>query len=152
MKELPGKITISRIQSNRRDDMIAIKLVDESSGCRVIEIEMTPEVFSLAITGLSFLRCQFHLYQEAPVGKVREVKQEPVFVPDCNSKMRDRIATEAVEAHNVGGWKGRVEDAQNSHRVLQRPALGGKSGSWYNVTFIRFVEPELASQEEEMKL
>lgn len=153
MKELSGEVSIGRIRSNRRDDVISIELVDKSSGCRVVEIEMTPEAFGLAITGLSGLPCQFHLYQEAPVGKVREAKLEPVFVPgrpwNAPTKELEDRAAEAIRPYEVDGWEGRIEDAQNSKRRSDRPAPEGKIGSWYNVTFVRFVEPTGQPQEGE---
>ena len=129
-----GKITITRQSRTTCGDSVCIELTDESSGTRVVEVEMTVENFGNAITNLALQPCEFQWYPEAPVGKVRETKTEIIQMPEGASYAKDReaLAKAAIAPFEVDGWVGYWRDALNHHRHTD--------GTMYSVGFHRFVD------------
>ena len=75
MKEIKGKITITRTASNRRDDFISIYIGDANSGLRIMEIEIELEQFALLITGLARQDCNIEIYDNyGKIGKKKVTK------------------------------------------------------------------------------
>jgi len=55
-----GRVTISRVLSNKADDYIYIQLYDDNYNL-LAEIEMIPAIFALAITGVGVQRCDYQV-------------------------------------------------------------------------------------------
>jgi hypothetical protein len=132
--ELPGKFTISRVQSNVGDDYIQIQFVEVNSGARFVAARIDLESFALAITGQASLPCDLDIRGLDRLGKKHEVKTEIVsyegarFTDDLRV---DPAAIAALAPYEVDGWKGRVEDLFNHHN---------RSGPLCRVTFDRWVD------------
>ena len=58
MKTINGKLTISRLYSGdkNRNHTITVTIEDEDNR-RIIEVEMRPEEFAKAVTGLACVKC-----------------------------------------------------------------------------------------------
>ncbi len=141
MKKLKGKITISRPTSTHRDPYVSITVIDAESGTEAVEVQMDLASFAEALTGMGRTECEFSWNDSGRIGKIREIKQVPVFVPDGPWDDRRDDAARALAVHEVDGWHGSVSDATNHHRSMQREASGGKQGSWQSVGFERWVDP-----------
>jgi len=128
-KRLKGRVSISRAHGHA-DTYIHFEIVDDLSGCIVAELEMTPEDFGNAVTGMSMQPCVLEYYADCPAGKRREVKHEVVPVPSAFDR---KNAKKFLKNFEVDGWIGSADDIGNHHRYV-----AGKKG--YNVTFVRFVD------------
>lgn len=75
-----GKLDISRLSPTRGDPqpVISITLHDDASGVVVLEIQFTPEMLGMALTGRTHIPCTFQLYGVSAVGKQRETKTEDI--------------------------------------------------------------------------
>lgn len=103
MKHLPGKLTISRIQSNFEPyDLMRIELHDVTSGVLVTSVTVTMSNFALAITGLACVPCEFDFHPEQ-VGKRLELKKERVIVPSHFPVTHEAVRIRARE-FEVDGW------------------------------------------------
>ena len=141
MKELLGKITISRWSSNREPRYgISIEIRDEASGCVLVKAEMTPEEYALASTGLSCQPCQLSYNDSSVIGKKPERKVELVIIKGGRYReISDKEIAEALEPYEVDGWKGNVYDAQNHKNDV---GLYGGPGVQRRISFVRYVETE----------
>lgn len=97
---------------------------------------MTIEAFGVAVTGLSYQPITYRV-NATHAGKIREIKEEQVFIPDAGNAERKEVAMKAIAAYEKDGWKGRVSDALNHHMRVSR----SENGAIQRVTFIRFVDP-----------
>lgn len=75
MKNLNGNITISRHSKNK----IYITIQDELSNQKFIDIELTHKQFSEAITGLSFVECEFQVSALERIGKKKVTEQRSII-------------------------------------------------------------------------
>ena len=58
MKMINGKLTVSRLYSSDKNRNHAITItVENEDNCRIIEVEVRPEEFAKAITGLACVNC-----------------------------------------------------------------------------------------------
>jgi hypothetical protein len=145
---LKGQISIVRCNTGDRT-LVSIEVTDGLSGCRLLDVEMNPQDFGLALLGQGFMPCEFDFHEKCPVGKQHEHKQEDVFVPEHPYKDREAAAAKALKPHEVDGWQGSTQDCYNGHRHVRIRELGPKGeegGGWYQVTFRRYVDVK-ASQE-----
>ena len=60
-----GKLSIAR---NHIDGQIFVTLEDKETGNRIVQIEIAPENFAKAITGLQYQLCDYQVYQGAIKG------------------------------------------------------------------------------------
>lgn len=143
-KRLKGRLTISKPTTNQDGpDVVRIRLIDQSSYCELIEVEMEKSAFADALFSLGNVPCDYELATDCPVGKKREVKDQLVFIPEHHHKDGPKTARAAIAPLETDGWRGRDDDAQNHHNRTQvKEPPKGKKGSWYHVTFIRFVDPD----------
>lgn len=135
---MKGKLTISRLSSNHTDmdNLIRIQLKDKTSGVEFLEINLSPEQFALALTGLGYQECEFSLGGLDVIGKRRQVKDEVVNAPDglSLSKISEEEKADLLTPYCVDGWEvNNTRDLGNPHRRV---------GDGYRVTFIRFVDVE----------
>jgi hypothetical protein len=127
--KLKGKLTISRI---RKEDgfVMSMKVMDELSRSRFIEVEISPENLVLAITSLADQECEFELRSCDRVGKQHEVKVEYVqgIRPNKKDFIMDFIC--AVLPFEVDGWKADNQNDYNDHNMTEKG---------YKVIFHRWV-------------
>lgn len=76
-----GQITISRPQFGNEEEVIRIVVRDEGSRTQFLEIDMTPEQFALALTGLSERPCKIEPFRLDTVGKIRESERITFVLP-----------------------------------------------------------------------
>lgn len=74
---LAGKLTISR----RSDDRIYIQIRDEASLNRFVEVELTPKLFGLAVTGMAEVDCRFGVSGLDVVGLQKQTERRRVVCP-----------------------------------------------------------------------
>ena len=134
---MKGRMTISRIQSNRNEELpIRIRVVDEGSMTAFLDVHLSLEALSLALTGQSDIECEFELRPKL-VGKQREHKTELVPFPRdqhyVEKSERAAVASRVFAPFEVDGWKGSVDDLFNHHR---------QEGDCMRVLFTRYVDPE----------
>ena len=148
MKTLQGKLTIIRTRSNQSDGYVAVQVKDMLSGCEVIEARISLAEFVEALFGAGFRQCEFDLNDSGVVGKQHEHKQVEIFIPSDLSHRTDEGAAgirAAIAVHEVDGWRGRDEDARNSHRWTRTPTPKGQEGHWMMIAFHRWVDAESKS-------
>lgn len=137
MKKAPCKVSISTFRGPGPDRHVII-VEDESSGCRIAEVELTPENLIGALTGRGMVPAEATYYGLNRVGAVREVKTENVkWVQPRNANKPEeieRLKEWAIRPHELDGWKGRLSDLGNPHH--RNP------DGTYSVTFVRFVTPK----------
>lgn len=134
MKELKGKLSIAAVHGGSSDH-IRIEISDPISGCPVVILEVQPEQFARAVTGLADQDCQMTVYDGLPIGYKREHQKERVSIPGNPTK--DQIR-EAVSQYEVDGWLGRDEDCENHHKFQGHH----NNLRVYEVIFIRHIDPE----------
>lgn len=135
MKELKGKITISRVQGSNLTESVWIEITDEMSGCRLLKVMAEPAIFAEALLGLAYQPCSLEYYAECPAGKKRQVKTELLPRPkDVKYAYRKEAGREMLEPYEVDGWEGSVDDLFNHHRWRQADKV--------EVGFHRFVDVE----------
>ena len=95
VKNLPMKITISKVNSNRREDFISMRVKDENSSLVVVELEMSLKDFAEAITGLGNVHCVGEISEDINlVGKQMEMNSIEFEIPeDCGfGEERKKVA------------------------------------------------------------
>ena len=122
MLELKGKITIGRPQCSDGREVITIDVQDNSSRCRIVNLEMTYENFTKALTGQGYIDCDIDFNDSELIGKKKEHKT--VKVP--RMKGYERVNNKEIETHMVAydninqlfldGWVPRYEDFNNHHK------------------------------------
>ncbi len=141
MKKLKGKITISRPTSSHAEPYVSITVIDELAGREAVSVEIELANFAEALTGLSRVPCKLEWNDSGVIGKIRETKTEPVFIPGkVYASNRDEIARNALANHETDGWTGSVSDATNHHRRIDRRSPEGLDGAWQSVHFERWVD------------
>lgn len=113
MKTLKGNLSITRPHYSDGTKLIHINLTDESSGCQVVEIRLSPEQFAEVLVGSSQRGCEFDFNDSGVIGKIREYKEEIVPRPK-KYKDKEEVA-EILKPFEIDGWKGHKEDVTNSH-------------------------------------
>ena len=85
-----GKLTISRLTSNVRPDVIRIELRDKTSNEVMFRLETSLAAFGAAITGLSMQPCEFEICQVEHAGLKHEMS-------DCTLVFNQAKAPEYAE-------------------------------------------------------
>lgn len=145
MKELEGLITISR-PMNSGKEIVTIRIEDEASSIRAIEIEMDLKNFASALFACGNMPCRFKINTHPNVGKVREYKEEIALIPVGRGRRnseRDTLIKEALAPFEVDGWQGRKNDADNNHNWTgPSQIIDGKNCHPTKILFERWVDPE----------
>ena len=132
IKELPGKITITRPMDPRvEEEYISISVKDMVSHKEVVEVRVPLDNFSKALTGQGFIDCEIKYPSQENIGKKRETKYENVPCKDYLETEEEK--REVLEPFEVDGWIGRSSDLNNHHRSTE---------DGYNVLFERWIEIE----------
>lgn len=126
---LSGKLSICRTSSGE----IKIYLIDESSGCEIVDLAVSPHDFAEALTGMSHRPCEIE-WRTANLGKKHEHKTEEVPIPKdfpyrTHAKF-DAAADAALAAFEVEGWKADRSCLSNGHC---------RTDGGYRVSFHRYV-------------
>lgn len=141
MKQLNGKITISRVSQSDGGQFMNIELSDCLSGIRMLSVEMTMQDFAEAITGLGYRECthSVNVSNLDKIGKKLEIKSVPILFdgqPPLGDKFFDYMSR-LVKPYEVDGWT--VDDydikSRNYHRNC---AMDGRPA--YTVSFRRYVD------------
>lgn len=96
---LAGKLTISR----RSDDRIFIQIRDEASRNKFVEVEVTPELFGMAVTGLGEVDCSFEVSGLGVVGMQKQTESRRAVCP-LKSYDRDQLRAWLRENCAEDGW------------------------------------------------
>jgi len=141
MKTLKTKLTIGRPSRGwTLDEAIVIRIEDKLSHSLILELEIEPALFALALTGRAVQDSVTRYYDDAPIGKRREHKLE--FVQPrpghVDPKDQDWFAAAILAPYEKDGWKGRPGDLYNSHLWIENEA--GERGC--KVSFERYIDIE----------
>jgi len=125
-------------------NVIKVEVFDELSGVRFMKLEMRPEDFMLALTGMGFMAGKMELRGVHLVGCRRERKTELVPVPKGGPwEERDARAAAAVKELEKDGWVGEIRDGTNQHRqVLDHGLDVGPKFDVYSVSFSRYIDKD----------
>ncbi len=133
MKQLTGRITISKVSGNDKNP-VYIQIDDVASGCRLLQVNLTLEDFARAVLGQGWIPCSLEANLTGPIGMKAENKEETVPF-DCfesGSRLEKNIS-KALLPFEVDGWKARRQDMTNGHC---------RTSDGQRVTFFRHVNPE----------
>jgi hypothetical protein len=117
---------------------INVSLIDDTSRTQFCEVKIKHADFAQALVGNRYTHMQFE-WRPEQVGKILEVKEEYVTVPDefpprYNEAWRGAVE-ELLKPYEVDGWKARDGDFGNHYRRSK-----GANDTWgYGVTFARYV-------------
>lgn len=140
IKKVRGRISINRTTGGEKGHYITLEIKDESSRCRIIEVEIDMDVFGPLVTGASEQPCEVQVYLGCPLGKVRELKTEYIPRPDCSYQNKKEVGKVVLAPYEVDDWIGYVADLFNNHKrqsgTLDDPNYGKQA-----VSFHRFVDP-----------
>lgn len=128
-----------RIQINGDRQGSQISIDDDSSGVRVIEINLGLEDFAYALMGHGYITCEYTgNFENADLfGSEVAVKSEevPFDMHVMNSKAKDEAAiTAALKPFEVDGWVARRDDMTNGHCRVR-----GSAKPLQRVVFTRFL-------------
>lgn len=141
-----------RISASRHRDVVFVEMVDSNSRITIVELELSAEELGRAFFGSGGNGTVEITTRLDLCGKVREHKNELVWVPERKSwgpQGRDspeniKIIEKALLPFCVDGWNPRsADDVWNMHNRRPGdppPKFKGK-GDWYEVVFIRYVDP-----------
>lgn len=125
--KLPGKTTfpaslrISRWDSSVKDSTIGIVIRDESSRVIIAEVELTPQQFGLAITGLLVdeLPCETYV-EDQRLGRKLVVENRQAVVDDLGSDVRlykQYLNSNCSEPNKILVWNANSQSAKQ-HSVI----------------------------------
>lgn len=145
-----GFISISRVCGGGSGATIAISIEDKTSGIEFCRVEMSPEDFGNAVTGLASQDCKIETRALQFVGMKRERKVETVTTiwSEWEPTKREEALRESCKHLEVDGWMCSPYSAVNS-RGRAKPVGGMFSGLYEcQVDFIRYVPVEKESESE----
>ena len=141
MKTLKGNFVITKSNNSSPPyDNIHITLDDESTGMRVVEMDISLEKFAKGLMS-SYSDCEFKIFPNYDIlGYKQEIKTEEVFIPESHYKEREEVGAKALEPFEVDGWVGNKRDTWNHHRWVKGSV--SDAGAIHRVSFHRFVPQE----------
>lgn len=141
-----GRISIKRTTGGAKGHSVSLEIKDETSRCRIIEVEIDMDAFGPLVTGAAEQPCEVQVYLGCPLGKVRETKTEYLPRPDCSYQNKKEVGRSILVPYEVDGWTGYVDDLFNNHKRqsgnLDDPNYGKQA-----VSFHRFVEPPMPEEQ-----
>lgn len=137
-----GTLSIGRVHSNMEPDYATIRVEDETSGVKFIEIKISIAEFGQAVLGLSSRPCEYELCSTDLVGKTYEHETREVWVPPFPGlyEEQDKNAAKFLKRYEKDGWFARASDATNHHRFVRAETKNRKEGSIQRVLFGRYVD------------
>ncbi len=130
---LKGSITISRVSYNDGSSHMQIRLRDETSRCRFVEVTLSLEDFTRALTAEAEIPCDLEIANLRLLGLNRECRSQVLPRWDYRDKNAERIAA-FLAPYEVDEWKAESRDLFNSNRW---------EGDGVRVGFVRFVAPSV---------
>jgi hypothetical protein len=113
-----------------REDYVCIELEDDSSGSRVLQIELSLKEAALAFFFNGYTEVDVEYFNLDVLGMKREHKTEQV---ESESYLDFDAMCERALVHEVDGWVFRKPDRHNHHR---------QHDGFYRCDYVRFVEVE----------
>lgn len=137
MKTLKGALTIAKTRCSDGRKFISIEVTDKTSSSMILDVEVELSDFADAITGLGYAPCNIEYYDQSNIGKVCEHKIEHIVcvLPIVDKEKRELLIENILKPYEVDGWKANTSNLGNFHN---------KVGDGYNVSFFRFVDPDLS--------
>lgn len=106
-----ANITIGKRSNTKDEGCITITISDESSGLRVVEIEMDFKEFAQVMTGLAYCKGKYRFmpneFVTTNIGKKREVKDIYIDKPESYEKDKNKKhVAESIDKSGVlkDGW------------------------------------------------
>jgi len=129
--KLKGTVTITRVNSNMEEDLIAIEIVDSNSRSNIARVTMSMENFAKAVTGFGYQEVTIEQLIDdegfSNIGKTREtktvwIKKPEEFLWDVDMSVYVRKVLDEMNAE-TDGWKlwddgVRSQQNENLHRVI----------------------------------
>ncbi len=136
MKELKGRVTISRVMDASEETPIWIDIKDENSHVLACRIKITLEQYAKAITGLAEIPCSMEFNDSGLVGKIRIRKS--IIVPHSKNYFQTPEETAKHIAENcpdviADGWEPYLNDFNNQYRHTE---------AGMTVNFTKYVDPD----------
>ena len=131
--KVKGFVQMSRAMGGG-SDFFRLCITDDDSNTQFLELRLSPSQFADLLSSRAFyadMDVQTNLLGKKHEHKEVEVEWEGYCVKDGKNIAK---AKKAVAAHEVDGWKARIEDLFNGHRSHPK-----KRGVW-RVTFDRWVD------------
>lgn len=116
--KLPATISIGRVTRTHGADCFRIAVRDELSGIEVVDIEIDPHSFAMAIGNVGSQPCEVE-WRPEQLGRKREHKTVTVPSPKVyveGRKKRSEYARKHLAAFEVDGWRAYPDDLWNSHK------------------------------------
>jgi hypothetical protein len=127
------ELEINRTSGGRDDQAISVRIGDDLSGCRILEVYFGLAEFMEILTGRSGISAEGEFYPDNPIGCTPEHKEEIVPRPK-GYKRNDKEVAKIVGPFEVDGWKARTDDLYNHHHWVGTERV--------RVSFSRFVRPD----------
>jgi len=131
-------VSIHRRTSNMEDDIVGIEVTDETSRCKLLDLEIDMETFGNLISGRGHLQCKGSLNvrgcQLMNCTKEHKTLRLPYEGTSSYEENGKALARKIVAEHEVDGWHGYDSDLTNHHHH-------GKDGL-ASVHFHRHVRPD----------
>ena len=137
MKNIEGKLTITRRRNNDDVDYMNIELEDEDAGITPIEIKVSCEALMKALTGFGYQPCEFSTRHLEHVGMVKERDSISFPIPDADWGKRKGVAIEEAKNHTPEGWI--AAESYNSQNSFTRNPDGSYNA---NTQIVRWVNKE----------
>jgi hypothetical protein len=132
--ELLGTVSISRPSCSSGEEYISLEFIDELSRTRFLDVRMSLDAFSRAITGQGYAPCYF-VSRPAKIGMRSEHKTERVpYISGAWTNEGKEAMIANMAKFECDGWKGSESDLFNHHRHVRT-----NDGEFQEVTFFRHV-------------
>ena len=82
-----------------------IEIYDTPSCTTFVRVKLTPYQLSSALSRLSHSPCECSVHNLERLGKTHEVSKFEFEMPECDYKIRDKIAKQTAEKLCPEGWK-----------------------------------------------
>lgn len=116
---LKGRLTISRPTYSDGRKLISIKVEDDKSDLEFLEVLISYESFTRAITGQGFIEVGFILKGRENIGKTKETKDLVFEVPESSKYSARDYASKVSQDFADEGWiADKYFNSQNSIRTF----------------------------------
>ena len=135
-KTLKGKLTISRVMSNREDDYVEIRIEDEVSGVEFVSINLSMEQYGHAVAGTSYQDIEYTARDMDCIGKVKEHEVAKVSIPKELGYNRKGAEDYVKANYQRDGWY------LDSYLGSQNSIVGNGNVYYANISYYRYVEQQ----------
>lgn len=103
MKELSGKITIGRPQYGDGRELVSIRITDELSREKFLEIHMSPRDFGMALTDMSETACSLFVNGLENVG-LKKIQEARTRICPLKTFSRQELEKWLIDNAHEEGW------------------------------------------------